>query len=779
MITWLQFIVIVFLLIQYIGNAKLILNGLAFNFDRYNTFYDSVIKEFNKFANETNQDIEIELNLISSDSVGTSLDNSRSMIEAVLKNKADKYDLYFYETTYISLYGSYLLNLNQYLSEDFIDMYDPKLISSLCLFDNNLIGIPIFLLYTGFYAHGPLLQKYNKPIPKTWDEMIETGKYILNEERKSNNTDNTLTGYNGLFNDNEQGILSIIEFIYSFRDSVDASFPKVESPSFIKALETMKKIKEELSSDEEFRSNEGYTMDKIIHGNSIFLKYWILGEPIINEIPYIITNLPGSKEGISTSIPSGCNIGIYGKIEEEKIEAAVTALKFISSKEVQREYLKRRLVISAINSLYDEKEVCEVSDCELFKNMQPANNPNFSLNNNKEELTYIRKYIYKYLYKDATIDEVIKNIIDITKIYVISLDTTYSYVGLISSILILVSIIFMLILLIPLFRENFNPFFKYFSTDFWIISVFGSIAILCIPFTYFGEITKMNCYLRSLIQSLGISLTFIPILYNLVEKFPNQNQLSIWVKKYKYRFLFFFIILDIIWNSLLLIEPYKIEEVKVEDGQNFKICISMSTLCKVIVILKWIYIFILFFIEIFLIFIEWNIQVFHYELKFFVTVIYIDILFMLFIICFTFVLIQNYVEYYLVHFIIHFIIAITNYILIYGFRLLFAFLRKKDVKIQFINTINKEFIEKDGLELKKNSPSTFIQSSCINEDNDINIESNYFSTANINNGNSNNTFNSENEDHSRLSRSKMLLKIIDYHYNADSMYFSNTNSNFK
>jgi len=30
--------------------------------------------------------------------------------------------------------------------------------------------------------------------------MIETGKYILNEERKSNNTDNTLTGYNGLFN---------------------------------------------------------------------------------------------------------------------------------------------------------------------------------------------------------------------------------------------------------------------------------------------------------------------------------------------------------------------------------------------------------------------------------------------------------------------------------------------------------------------------------------------------------------------------------------------------
>jgi len=54
------------------------------------------------------------------------------------------------------------------------------------------------LLYTGFYSNLPLLEQYNKPIPKTWDEMIETGKFILNEERKKNNTE--LTAYNGLFN---------------------------------------------------------------------------------------------------------------------------------------------------------------------------------------------------------------------------------------------------------------------------------------------------------------------------------------------------------------------------------------------------------------------------------------------------------------------------------------------------------------------------------------------------------------------------------------------------
>jgi len=41
------------------------------------------------------------------------------------------------------------------------------------------------------------LNKYNMKIPSTWNELIKTGKYILNQERKNNNTD--IIGYNGFF----------------------------------------------------------------------------------------------------------------------------------------------------------------------------------------------------------------------------------------------------------------------------------------------------------------------------------------------------------------------------------------------------------------------------------------------------------------------------------------------------------------------------------------------------------------------------------------------------
>jgi len=45
------------------------------------------------------------------------------------------------------------------------------------------------------YNNVELLNKYNKTIPKTWDELLQTGKYILEHER--NNTDFLV--YNGAF----------------------------------------------------------------------------------------------------------------------------------------------------------------------------------------------------------------------------------------------------------------------------------------------------------------------------------------------------------------------------------------------------------------------------------------------------------------------------------------------------------------------------------------------------------------------------------------------------
>ena len=45
----------------------------------------------------------------------------------------------------------------------------------------------------------------------------------------------------------EIGICSIYEFIYSFRNSVESSFPNIRSQEAVNALEKMKEIKEKLN----------------------------------------------------------------------------------------------------------------------------------------------------------------------------------------------------------------------------------------------------------------------------------------------------------------------------------------------------------------------------------------------------------------------------------------------------------------------------------------------------------------------------------------------------
>jgi len=52
------------------------------------------------------------------------------------------------------------------------------------------------LNYEALYSNKELLKKYNKEVPKTWQQLLDTGKEILTKERELNNTE--LIGYNGL-----------------------------------------------------------------------------------------------------------------------------------------------------------------------------------------------------------------------------------------------------------------------------------------------------------------------------------------------------------------------------------------------------------------------------------------------------------------------------------------------------------------------------------------------------------------------------------------------------
>jgi len=53
------------------------------------------------------------------------------------------------------------------------------------------------IMISVLFSNEHYLKKYNKTIPKTWDQLIETTEYILFEEKKLGNND--INGYVPLF----------------------------------------------------------------------------------------------------------------------------------------------------------------------------------------------------------------------------------------------------------------------------------------------------------------------------------------------------------------------------------------------------------------------------------------------------------------------------------------------------------------------------------------------------------------------------------------------------
>jgi len=233
---------------------------------------------------------------------------------------------------------------------------------------------------------------------KTFEESLRCREFEPDGPNFTPRISGLLTLHNGAFSYDEVGTGSLYEFIYSFRDNIDDPFPDFRSENALNALKMMKKLKEELASDKIYIDLDG-NHENLINGNGLFIKQNHIKFPANNA--YEVTILPGSKEGISGSYIGGDNISINKFIEKEKVEAAIKALQYMTSKDVQKRMMAEFNIFSGIYSLYKEKELCDMGDlCDIYKNVQPVVKPISRTNDYLEYSQRIRRYIYKFRTKN-------------------------------------------------------------------------------------------------------------------------------------------------------------------------------------------------------------------------------------------------------------------------------------------------------------------------------------------------------------------------------------------
>lgn len=494
---------------------------------------------------------------------------------------------------------------------------------------------------------------------------------------------------------------------------------------------------------------------KLFNGNAVFLKFLILSDQLFDIVPYDISALPGCKEGISGSGATGDNIGIVDYINtkenEERKKAAVEALKFITSKEVQKKFFKKRVLIPGIRSLFYDEDACMMAHCDLFQSLQMIGKPSSLFNDYNLYTEKFKEYISEYLYENETAENALKNVENISKIYYISINTKDTFLGLMIFIILIFLITVMILSLIFLFIHNLSPFFEFLSGNCWFLIVIGSIFTISTCFTKYGLLTILKCNLVNILLSFGFTFSFIPVLYKIIICFPIENKFSTWVNEYKLIFLLFFISIDILLNGLLFTTPYQIHTKYIERGKNFQICKMNYKTGIFIILLIIIHKFLITIIISILSFIEWNIEKIVFDVRLIVYAVYINIINTIILFILELIKINNYIYYYLIPGCIIIITSLSNYIFMYGYRIIYGLKNKQNLRQSFIKNINKNFIDNNSTISKQNN-NIITYTSKYND--------NYLSTA-CGHDNDNDSDNSR----SISSNGKSIVyRIMNYHY---------------
>jgi len=322
--------------------------------------------------------------------------------------------------------------------------------------------------------------------------------------------------------------------------------------------------------------------------------------------------------------------------------------------------------------------------------------------------------------------------------------------------------------LVFLFFENFRPFFKYLSVDFWCSVVFGSIIILSMCYIKIGMITQFKCHLHGILLIYGFTFTFIPFFYKLIIRFPEELDFPVLVKKYKYVFYLTFLIIDSIFCGVLMIIQYDINTVMIEDGENFQKCKIGSAFGMIVLVLAYIYKGFILLCMLLLIFSQWNIKSTVLDMQLTLTAVYIDIILIIILTILNLVSINSYILFNVLQQLVIFLIASSNYILTYGYRLIMAILHKSNLKSKFIKSINIEFVNDSECNFKSKNDSNHKKGSKnINEITCMNPNSGDIVKTNSNNQISEHETITEDLQSPNMKPS-LLTRIMNCHYVVDS-----------
>nr|WP_246365587.1 ABC transporter substrate-binding protein [Gellertiella hungarica] len=249
-------------------------------------------------------------------------------------------------------------------AKDLAPQHFPSIIESQTV-NGKLVALPIFTDAPALYYRKDLLEKYKKPVPKTWEEMAATAKEIQDAERAAGKKD--LWGFIWQGNAYEGLTCNALEWIKSFGGGqvVEADGTiSVNNEKAVAALEAAKSWVGTISPPGVLSYQEEEARGLWQTGNAVFMRNWpyayTLGNGADSAVKglFDVTTLPtGGGNDTSAATLGGWNVAV-SKYSKHK-DAAISLALYLAGPEAQKQRALIASNLPTIQSLYDDKEIAE------------------------------------------------------------------------------------------------------------------------------------------------------------------------------------------------------------------------------------------------------------------------------------------------------------------------------------------------------------------------------------------------------------------------------------
>jgi trehalose/maltose transport system substrate-binding protein len=296
------------------------------------------------------------------------------LVQQQLTAESSDVDVYMLNNIWPGALTAHFIDLKPYSNGGEAEHY-PNVLADYVV-DGRLVGLPWFNDVGVLFYRADLLEKYGKTVPKTWEELTETAREIMDAERAAGN--DKIWGFVFQGKAYEGLSCNAIEWIDAFGGGsiIDRDGKvTVNNPNAAKALALAASWIGEIAPEGVLGYTEEDTRGIFQTGNAIFLRNWPYVWALANsddspiKSKFDIAALPrGDVEG---GKPTG-NVGGWGlgvSAYSKNKDLAADLVLYLTSAEEQ----KRRAIASAFMPtrpvLFEDADV--LAAVPLFKSIGP------------------------------------------------------------------------------------------------------------------------------------------------------------------------------------------------------------------------------------------------------------------------------------------------------------------------------------------------------------------------------------------------------------------------